>query len=233
VLVGRTGRRGARRRFLVDRSTVLAVSEPPTVEHVIAERLEQRIPAERRASIAPRVIRDVDVVDRAVYLTVARTSTPTLDRAMRRLSRVADYSRLWAGIAFAIAFAGGRRGRRSAVTGMAAVGLTSATVNLLGKHLFRRDRPDRANAATPHEREVPMPTSTSFPSGHSASAFAFANAVSSDWPALAFPLRLLAGSVAYSRVHTGVHYPGDVVFGSLVGAAVGDIVAVVARRRRR
>jgi len=73
-----------------------------------------------------------------------------------------------------------------------------------------------------------MPESTSFPSGHSASAFAFAYAVGRHLPALAVPIRLLAGGVAYSRVHTGVHYPGDVAIGSIVGAGTGAIVAAAA-----
>ena len=34
-----------------------------------------------------------------------------------------------------------------------------------------------------------------------------------------------AGGVAYSRVHTGVHYPGDVVIGSIVGAGTAATVA--------
>jgi undecaprenyl-diphosphatase len=38
-------------------------------------------------------------------------------------------------------------------------------------------------------------------------------------------LRFLAAAVAYSRVHTGVHYPGDAVVGSLVGAGTGQAVA--------
>jgi len=214
------------------RSTVGAVVEPPTVESVIAERLERRTQPEQPAPLALRAIRELDAVDHAVYLAIARTSTPALDTAMRRLSGVADYSRLWIGIAVTIASVGGRRGRHSAVTGLVSVGITSAAVSGLGKRLFRRDRPDPAGAAVPRERAVHMPTSMSFPSGHSASAFAFANAVSADWPALAFPLRLLAGAVAYSRIHTGVHYPGDVVFGSLVGAAVGDVVSGVAYGRR-
>ena len=80
-----------------------------------------------------------------------------------------------------------------------------------------------------------MPDSTSFPSGHSASAFAFAGAVAGSLPVLAAPLRGLAAAVAYSRVHTGVHYPGDVVVGSLVGATIGEATVIVARawRRRR
>ena len=56
-----------------------------------------------------------------------------------------------------------------------------------------------------------MPRSTSFPSGHSASAFAFATVVGHHLPVLGVPTRFLAGAVAYSRVHTGVHYPADVI----------------------
>jgi undecaprenyl-diphosphatase len=76
-----------------------------------------------------------------------------------------------------------------------------------------------------------MPRSTSFPSGHAASAFAFATGVGSDMPALSLPLHAAAAVVAYSRVHTGVHYPGDVVVGSVTGAALGQ-VAVALRPRR-
>jgi membrane-associated phospholipid phosphatase len=70
-----------------------------------------------------------------------------------------------------------------------------------------------------------MPTSSSFPSGHSASAFAFATAISRDSPWLAVAIQFLAGSVAYSRVHTGVHYPGDTVAGALIGAAAGQVTS--------
>jgi undecaprenyl-diphosphatase len=76
-----------------------------------------------------------------------------------------------------------------------------------------------------------MPRSTSFPSGHSASAFAFAAAVGHVLPAAGGPLRVLAAAVAYSRVHTGVHYPADVIAGSLVGATAGAAVATLADRR--
>jgi undecaprenyl-diphosphatase len=70
-----------------------------------------------------------------------------------------------------------------------------------------------------------MPASTSFPSGHAASGFAFASAIGRDQPGLGLALRFLAAAVAYSRVHTGVHYPGDVVVGALIGASTGQAVA--------
>ena len=76
-----------------------------------------------------------------------------------------------------------------------------------------------------------MPESTSFPSGHAASGFAFAAGAAYAVPALGFPLNAAAAVVAYSRVHTGVHYPADVVVGAVTGAALAPL-AVAARRRR-
>ena len=128
---------------------------------------------------------------------------------------------------------GGRTGRRAAVTGVVAIGANSALVNLPMKYASERARPDREAAGVPAERRVPMPTSTSFPSGHSASGFAFAGAVAGTMPGLAVPLRGLAAAVAYSRVHTGVHFPGDVVVGSLVGATIGEATVLTARALRR
>jgi membrane-associated phospholipid phosphatase len=78
-----------------------------------------------------------------------------------------------------------------------------------------------------------MPDSTSFPSGHSASASAFAYTVGRHYPGAAVPIRLLASAVAYSRVHTGVHYPGDVVLGAIAGAGTAAMVASACDRYRR
>ena len=76
-----------------------------------------------------------------------------------------------------------------------------------------------------------MPSSTSFPSGHSAAAFAFATGVGHVLPPAAIPLRGLAALVAYSRVHTGVHYPGDVVAGALMGTLLAQLTTHALDRR--
>ena len=164
-------------------------------------------------------------VDRAVYDAIAATPTPALDEPLRRLSRAADKSRIWLALAAVMAVAGGPAGRRAAVRGALAIGATSALVNLAIKPIGRRARPDRAGAGVPGVRQVRMPDSTSFPSGHSASAFAFATAISRERPWVALGSGFLAAAVAYSRVHTGVHYPGDTVTGSLIGASTGLAVA--------
>ncbi len=100
--------------------------------------------------------------------------------------------------------------------------MASASANLLGKRLVRRDRPDREAARVTVDRHVPMPRSASFPSGHTASAVAFATAVGTVLPAASVPLGLLAGAVGYSRIHTGVHYPGMWRRGRCWGCVGGD-----------
>ena len=106
-----------------------------------------------------------------------------------------------------------------------AIGVTSALVNLAVKSAWSGRRPGPARSGVPVWRNVAMPASTSFPSGHAASGFAFAAAIGRDQPALGLALRFLAAAVAYSRVHTGVHYPGDAVAGALIGEGIGQAVA--------
>jgi membrane-associated phospholipid phosphatase len=212
-----------------------ATDLPPGVAPPAA-RLESRLePAAPARPKLRRVLRQLADLDLAVYRAIAVTPTPDLDEPMRRLSEVADHSKLWLGTAAVLAAVGGRKGRRAAAAGVAAVALNSALVNIPLKLASRRDRPDREAAKVPLARHVPMPLSASFPSGHAASGFAFAAAVGGSLPVVATPIRLAASAVAYSRVHTGVHYPGDVIVGVLIGTTVGECVTVASRvlERRR
>jgi membrane-associated phospholipid phosphatase len=169
--------------------------------------------------------RRLTAADQSVYTAVAAADVPWVDGPLRRLSQSANQSRLWFAVAAAMAVAGGPDGRRAAVRGVIAIGAASATVNLGVKSLRPRQRPDRVAARVPAARLVAMPSSGSFPSGHSASAFAFACCAGRLLPPVAVPLRVLAAAVAYSRVHTGVHFPGDVLIGSVIGAAIGRALA--------
>ena len=218
---------------MVTRSTA---GEPPDeAGEAVAEWLADSL-AHRAGPVSRQLaqgLRELGAVDRAIYTAVAATPTPTLDEPLRRLSNAANNSRLWLVIAAGLAVAGGAAGRRSAAAGTLAIGISSPLVNLAVKSVWSRQRPDRAGAGVPGQRNVRMPASASFPSGHAASGFAFASAVGRDQPALGFALRFLAAAVAYSRVHTGVHYPGDVVVGALIGAGTGQTVADLMQRRPR
>jgi undecaprenyl-diphosphatase len=195
-----------------------------------AERLAERTEPGSKTSA---VLADLGRLDRALYQAVAATPTPTIDEPLRRLSDAATRSKLWVGIAAAVALVGGKTGRRAAATGVAAIAIDSVVVNIVGKWAVRRTRPDPVEAGVPEERRITVPTSSSFPSGHAAAGFAFTEGVASVSPELAGPLRFLAAVVGYSRVHVGVHYPGDVIVGSLIGSSVGELVGVGARRLAR
>ena len=181
------------------------------------------LPDDRDASRPARWLDDANRIDVALYAAIAETQTPALDRGLAKISRAADYSKLSLASAVVLAVVGGRSGRRGAVLGLASGWTASAVVNLVMKPLGGRRRPDRTLKRIPVARHVRMPRSTSFPSGHSATAFAFASGVGHAFPLASIPLHGLAAVVAYSRVHTGVHYPGDVVVGAVAGVAIAQL----------
>ena len=171
--------------------------------------------------------RELLSLDKAVYSAVQSTPTPQIDLALARISRAADHSKLWMGMA-ALMAASGRRPRRAALMGLGSLAVTSATVNLAVQPIPRRRRPSVTDSVRTHG--VRMPGSHSWPSGHTASAFAFATGAGGELPELDSALRLAATVVAYSRVHTGVHYPGDVVAGSMLGTVLAQVTAAVTDR---
>jgi membrane-associated phospholipid phosphatase len=172
----------------------------------------------------PQWLEDLATVDRAIYAAIAASHTPALDGAMARLSVAANYSRLSLTSAALLALTRGKRGRRAAGLGLASVAVTATVVNVVIKPLGRRARPDPVAHEIPAARQVRMPRSASWPSGHTAAAFAFATGVSDVLPWDGAALYLLAAAVGYSRVHTGVHYPSDVILGGLIGTSISHVV---------
>lgn len=189
-------------------------------------------PAAPTGNDRPTWTAEIEALDLAVYAAISATPTPTLDRGFAAVSRAADHSKPWGAAAAVLAAVGRSQGRRAAVDGLASIALTSTIVNAGLKPLWRRRRPDRVAHAVPLARQVGMPGSTSFPSGHAASAFAFATGVTHELPTVGIPLHAAAAVVAYSRVHTGVHYPLDVIAGSVLGSALSPVATKLLDRRR-
>jgi diacylglycerol kinase family enzyme/membrane-associated phospholipid phosphatase len=167
------------------------------------------------------VVHALGAWDVEVFRRIAVREAPVLDVVLPALSRAADFSLLWVGCSAALWATKRRRARKAARRGLASIAVASALTNQVGKRVLPRARPvlDQVPLA---RRAVRVPTSGSLPSGHAASAAAFAVSVGLVQPRLGVPLAALASAVAYSRVYTGVHYPSDV----LLGAAVGAVVAV-------
>lgn len=159
---------------------------------------------------------------------------PMADRLLYALSELGDWSLLWHTIAVARAVPGGKV--RSAASTSLCLGIESVVVNQVIKRLVRRDRPAHGGQ---HPHALRIPTTSSFPSGHASSAVTAAwlltdrarpggsrtSRALADWTSGA-----LAASVAWSRVHVGMHHASDVVGGVAVGMVLGPVLRRVARR---
>jgi len=158
----------------------------------------------------------------------AGPSHPVADRFWSQVSGFADRGVLWWSIAGVLAATGRPR---TAARGLGSLLAASALANLIAKRVFGGDRPLLADV--PIGRRLPKPPVTpSFPSGHSASAAAFATGVAIESPRLGLALAPAAVAVAYSRLHTGAHWLSDVMGGLALGAGVAVLGAAIAPPHR-
>ncbi|MCW4354361.1 phosphatase PAP2 family protein [Hoyosella sp. YIM 151337] len=166
----------------------------------------------------------VSSVDRYLVERTARWGPSVVDRIMAALSRAANRGMLWIGIS-SILYGIGGKSRRAAVRGVLSLALSSLIANAALKWVFPRHRPP-ADAVPLARRTFDVPRSSSFPSGHSALAAAYATGILLESRPVGAAVAPVAAAVAYSRVHTGVHWPSDVI----AGAAVGSMTALATRR---
>jgi undecaprenyl-diphosphatase len=150
------------------------------------------------------------------------------DRLMTRLSWVMTSGTGWLLFLLLATLVDRQRGWKSLRAVAPALWLATATVEHPIKKWFRRRRPfvSLVEAIIVGRK----PGSYSFPSGHSAAAFAGALLLAREYPGGARGFFGLAWLVAFSRIYLGAHYPGDVISGSLLGMVLARIYSRVLRK---
>ncbi|WP_129671170.1 diacylglycerol kinase family protein [Candidatus Chloroploca sp. Khr17] len=164
-------------------------------------------------------------LDRRLFLMVNRMPHPPLvNRLMYGLTQVMNGGWGWILILLGATAIDRERGLHALRQVAPPMWLSTMTIEYPVKSYFRRQRPflDVVQAVVIGRK----PGSYSFPSGHSAAAFAGAWLMSRHYPELRPAWYLLAATVSFSRVYLGVHYPGDVI----IGAVAGTVLAEATRR---
>ncbi|MGP4046503.1 phosphatase PAP2 family protein [Streptomyces sp. 2A115] len=143
-------------------------------------------------------------------------------RVLPVVEGAAEHTKLWWAAAATMAAVGGARGRGAAAAGLAGTAVAELLAVPMAKRLYARRRPPQ-EWITRGEAED-RPDSSSFPSGHTAAAFAFTAAVAPMWPTAGAACAVPAAMVAAERVHSGAHYPSDVAAGGAIGLTAGALV---------
>jgi undecaprenyl-diphosphatase len=179
-----------------------------------------------RQLLKDAVLRQMDPLhrlDAQVYLAVNRLPhPPAADRVANYVTVLTVGGWIWmvvVGVAALFGVPGSRRALREVVPTVAAA---TWIVESPTKMLFRRQRPfiDIVRALVVGKK----PGSWSFPSGHTAAAFATALVMSAHWRRLTPVFYAAASGIGFSRVYVGAHYPGDVASGALLGTALAEVL---------
>jgi undecaprenyl-diphosphatase len=160
-------------------------------------------------------------LDARLFLTVNHLPhTPLVNRLMYVFTMIMTFGWGWVLILLVAALVDKPRGKRALLQALPPLWFATMTVEYPIKYYFRRKRPfiDIVQAIAVGRK----PGSYSFPSGHSASAFAGAWLLRYHYPKLTplwFAIAILTG---FSRTYLGVHYPGDVLSGAVCGTAIAE-----------
>ena len=162
-------------------------------------------------------------LDRSLFRAIFGLKRPLLTVVMRWFTVAGTAGALW-GVIAAGAFVATGFQPGNLVVPWAAIAL-SWTIAEGTKHLFDRARPFAHDSSI--APLIKTPSSSSFPSGHSATAAAGALALSAFYPALVVALVPAALLTILSRVYLGVHYPLDVLAGSGIGLLTASVLLLI------
>ena len=165
----------------------------------------------------------LDRIDRAVLLWVHDHHNDIFNLIMPIITDADNWVLPILVLIFYLGFKGEKRGKITLVLLIFALALTDSICAQLLKPFFERIRPSHLDLDG-LQLLVFKGGKWSMPSNHAANIFTFAVILSYFYEKYKMPLFLLAYLIAFSRVYVGVHYPGDVIIGSIFGYALGWMV---------
>lgn len=160
-------------------------------------------------------------LDRTMYLLIhTRLRLRWLDPVMVAVTHAGTKGAVWLGICVVVFISGASHSQQAALLAVGVLLVAQGVSNLVFKPAIHRQRPF-ARTATLVRPLIRLPADHSWPSAHAASSFAAALVLAWSFPVAAVPLVLLAALISYSRIYVGVHYPFDVLAGTLIGVCLG------------
>ncbi|MEW2087484.1 phosphatase PAP2 family protein [Streptomyces sp. NPDC005283] len=162
------------------------------------------------------MLRDVRRLDRQLTRQAAWDSA-WARRAVPAVEWAAEGTKLWWGLGAVMMASGGRSGTKAAAAGLLSLLTAELVSNALAKQVSERRRPPEQ--LVPHDDVEDRPDTSSFRSGHTAAAVGFTAAIAASSPGWGAAASVPTAIVAVERVHSGAHYPSDVVGGAAIGLA--------------
>lgn len=157
---------------------------------------------------------DIQILD-----LIQNYANPFLDQFFSVFTRLNDHGELWIVLLMIVGFK--NKSKKLVYLGMIAIILELVLVSGVIKPLIHRPRP---YMEFPFELLIKKPSGWSFPSGHAASSFAVAGVLFFKKEPMRWFYILLAGLMGFSRLYLYVHYPSDVLVGSILGLLIGYFV---------
>ena len=165
----------------------------------------------------------LDEIDRTVLLWVHKNQFTLFNKFMPFITDTDNWIIPILLLFLLLGFMTDKRGKITLAMLIIAVGLTDSICAQILKPFFERIRPSHMNLDNLNLL-VPKGGKWSMPSNHAANVFAFGVILSYFFERSKLPLFSLAFIIAFSRIYVGVHYPGDVIVGSIFGYIMGWII---------
>lgn len=162
------------------------------------------------------MINKIKEVDNKItdYINKKCTSKP-MDAFMKIITFLGDYALIWASIIIYLFIKGKTTEGMSLICALASTSLLNEKIL---KKIFKRVRPAKENCY--ENLVIKIPSSYSFPSGHTATAFAVLPMAMIFGGVIGLISLISAFTIGFSRIYLKVHYFSDVLVGAIIGSTI-------------